>query len=151
MGGTGAPGGGSWISVAMDSPVSGAKAAMYQTWPPIDRPNQFAGSIESYELAASDIGGEVFPARLAALLAPAARVAFEVARQAVPVAARVVEDAARDARLRSQRRIAGEAPVGAFSVAADLAETAAAYAYVRCGVRAAEPVSYGWYVTLTAT
>ena len=39
----------------------GAKAAMYQTWPPIDRPNQFAGSIESYELAAADIGGEVFP------------------------------------------------------------------------------------------
>ena len=39
----------------------GAKAAMYQTWPPIDRPNQFSGSIESYELAAADIGGEVFP------------------------------------------------------------------------------------------
>jgi hypothetical protein len=39
----------------------GAKGAMYQTWPPVDRPNQFAGSIESYELAASDIGGEVFP------------------------------------------------------------------------------------------
>ena len=39
----------------------GAKAAMYQTWPPVDRPNQFAGSIESYELAATDIGGEVFP------------------------------------------------------------------------------------------
>jgi len=39
----------------------GAKAAMYQTWPPVDRPNQFAGSIESYELAAADIGGEVFP------------------------------------------------------------------------------------------
>jgi hypothetical protein len=39
----------------------GAKAAMYQTWPPVDRPNQFQGSIESYELAAADIGGEVFP------------------------------------------------------------------------------------------
>jgi hypothetical protein len=39
----------------------GAKAAMYQTWPPVDRPSQFAGSIESYELAAADIGGEVFP------------------------------------------------------------------------------------------
>ena len=34
---------------------------MYQTWPPVDRPNQFQGSIESYELAAADIGGEVFP------------------------------------------------------------------------------------------
>lgn len=39
----------------------GAKAAMYQTWPPIDRPNEFAGSIESYELAAADVGGVVFP------------------------------------------------------------------------------------------
>jgi hypothetical protein len=47
----------------------GAKAAMYQTWPPVDRPNQFAGSIESYELAASDIGGEVFPVARAWLAA----------------------------------------------------------------------------------
>src|SRR2546421_8303048 len=29
IGGTGAPGGGSWISVATDSPLSGAKAAIY--------------------------------------------------------------------------------------------------------------------------
>ena len=47
----------------------GAKAAMYQTWPPIDRPNQFTGSIESYELAAADIGGEVFPVARAWLAA----------------------------------------------------------------------------------
>ena len=39
----------------------GAKGAMYQTWPPSDRPNDFQGSIDSYELAAADIGGVVFP------------------------------------------------------------------------------------------
>jgi hypothetical protein len=40
---------------------TGAKAAMYQTWPPSNRPADFPGSIESYELAAADIGGVVFP------------------------------------------------------------------------------------------
>ena len=39
----------------------GAKGAMYQTWPPSNRPSDFAGSIESYELAAADINGVVFP------------------------------------------------------------------------------------------
>jgi hypothetical protein len=39
----------------------GAKGALYQTWPPSDRPSEFAGSIESYELAAADINGVVFP------------------------------------------------------------------------------------------
>jgi hypothetical protein len=39
----------------------GAKAALYQTWPPIDRRGDFPGSIESYELAAADVGGVVFP------------------------------------------------------------------------------------------
>ena len=39
----------------------GAKPALYQTWPPVDRPNDFAGSIESYELAAADVSGVVFP------------------------------------------------------------------------------------------
>jgi hypothetical protein len=39
----------------------GAKSALYQTWPPVDRRGEFAGSIESYELAASDVGGVVFP------------------------------------------------------------------------------------------
>ena len=47
----------------------GAKAALYQTWPPIDRPNDFAGSIESYELAATDVGGVVFPVARAWLAA----------------------------------------------------------------------------------
>jgi hypothetical protein len=39
----------------------GAKPAMYQTWPPADRQGQFPASIESYELAAADVGGVVFP------------------------------------------------------------------------------------------
>jgi len=39
----------------------GAKGAMYQTWPPSNRPGDFAGSIESYRVAAEDIGGVLFP------------------------------------------------------------------------------------------
>jgi hypothetical protein len=39
----------------------GAKAAMYQTWPPVNQQSEFQGSIESYELAAADVGGVVFP------------------------------------------------------------------------------------------
>ena len=39
----------------------GAKGAMYQTWPPSNRQAEFPGSIESYELAAADINGVVFP------------------------------------------------------------------------------------------
>ena len=39
----------------------GAKPAMYQTWPPSNRQGEFAGSIESYRLAAEDIGGVLFP------------------------------------------------------------------------------------------
>jgi hypothetical protein len=39
----------------------GAKGAMYQTWPPSNRRGDFAGSIESYRLAAEDIGGVLFP------------------------------------------------------------------------------------------
>ena len=47
----------------------GAKTALYQTWPPADRPGEFAGSIESYEVAAADVGGVVFPAARAWLAA----------------------------------------------------------------------------------
>jgi hypothetical protein len=47
----------------------GAKAALYQTWPPADRRGEFAGSIESYELAAADVGGVVFPVARAWLAA----------------------------------------------------------------------------------
>ena len=39
----------------------GAKGAMYQTWPPTSRPQDFEPSIVSYELAAADINGVVFP------------------------------------------------------------------------------------------
>jgi len=39
----------------------GARTALYQTWPPSHRPGEFAGSIESYEVAAADVGGVVFP------------------------------------------------------------------------------------------
>lgn len=39
----------------------GAKPAMYQTWPPSSRQGDFPGSIESYELAAADVNGVLFP------------------------------------------------------------------------------------------
>jgi hypothetical protein len=39
----------------------GARPALYQTWPPSNQQSQFAASIESYELAAADVGGVVFP------------------------------------------------------------------------------------------
>ena len=39
----------------------GAKPAMYQTWPPSNRQGDFPGSIESYELAAADANGVLFP------------------------------------------------------------------------------------------
>jgi hypothetical protein len=47
----------------------GAKPALYQTWPPSNRRGDFPGSIESYELAASDVGGVVFPVARAWLAA----------------------------------------------------------------------------------
>lgn len=39
----------------------GAKGALYQTWPPTSRPQDFEASILSYELAAADINGVVLP------------------------------------------------------------------------------------------
>ena len=47
----------------------GAKAALYQTWPPSNRRGDFPGTIESYELAAADVGGVVFPVARAWLAA----------------------------------------------------------------------------------
>jgi hypothetical protein len=47
----------------------GAKAALYQTWPPTNRREEFPGSIESYELAATDVNGVVFPVARAWLAA----------------------------------------------------------------------------------
>ena len=38
-----------------------AEPALLQTWPPIDRPNQWLGTIESYRLAAADVNGVLFP------------------------------------------------------------------------------------------
>jgi hypothetical protein len=40
---------------------SGAQPALYQVWPPSDRPGQWQGTIESYRLAAKDVGGVLFP------------------------------------------------------------------------------------------
>jgi len=39
----------------------GARPALFQTWPPRGQEGEFAGSIASYELAASDVGGLLFP------------------------------------------------------------------------------------------
>ena len=47
----------------------GAKPALYQTWPPSNRRGDFAASIESYELAAADVGGVLFPVARAWLAA----------------------------------------------------------------------------------
>ena len=47
----------------------GAKPAMYQTWPPSNRQRDFPGSIESYELAAADVNGVLFPVARAWLAA----------------------------------------------------------------------------------
>jgi hypothetical protein len=47
----------------------GAKPALFQTWPPSNQQNQFAASIESYDLAAADVGGVVFPVVARAWLA----------------------------------------------------------------------------------
>jgi hypothetical protein len=47
----------------------GARPALYQTWPPSNRRGDFPGSIESYELAASDVSGLLFPVARAWLAA----------------------------------------------------------------------------------
>ncbi len=47
----------------------GAKPALYQTWPPNGRRGDFPGSIESYELAAADVNGVLFPVARAWLAA----------------------------------------------------------------------------------
>ena len=47
----------------------GAKVALYQTWPPSNRRGDFPGTIESYELAAADVGGVLFPVARAWLAA----------------------------------------------------------------------------------
>ncbi|HEX6049762.1 MAG TPA: hypothetical protein VFZ21_10865 [Gemmatimonadaceae bacterium] len=47
----------------------GATPALYQTWPPSNRRGDFPGSIESYELAAADVSGVLFPVARAWLAA----------------------------------------------------------------------------------
>lgn len=39
----------------------GGVPVLYQTWPPVDRPGQWQGTIESYRLAAEDVDGLLFP------------------------------------------------------------------------------------------
>lgn len=41
--------------------AQGGVPVLYQTWPPIDRPGQWQGTIESYRLAAKDVHGLLFP------------------------------------------------------------------------------------------
>jgi hypothetical protein len=43
----------------------GARIAMYQVWVPTNRPSHTVGSIRSYELAAADADGSLFPAAAA--------------------------------------------------------------------------------------
>lgn len=43
----------------------GARIAMFQVWVPVDRPSHTVGSIRSYELAADDAAGSLFPAAAA--------------------------------------------------------------------------------------
>ena len=41
--------------------ASGARPALYEIWPPSNRPGQWRGTIESYRLAAKDVNGLLFP------------------------------------------------------------------------------------------
>jgi hypothetical protein len=40
---------------------SGGQPALYQVWPPSNRPEQYPGTIESYRLAAKDVDGVLLP------------------------------------------------------------------------------------------
>lgn len=40
---------------------AGAQPALFQIWPPSNRPGQWQGTIESYRLAAKDVNGVLFP------------------------------------------------------------------------------------------
>jgi hypothetical protein len=57
--------------LAAEAAKIGARVGMYQVWTPINRPNHLPGTIRSYELAAEDVNGLLFPA------AAAFRVALE--------------------------------------------------------------------------
>jgi hypothetical protein len=47
---------------ASEATKVGARIAMFQVWVPTDRPSHTVGSIRSYELAAADADGSLFPA-----------------------------------------------------------------------------------------
>ena len=51
--------------LAADAAKVSAKVALYQVWTPIDRPAHLPGTIRSYELAADDVHGMLFPAAAA--------------------------------------------------------------------------------------
>jgi hypothetical protein len=44
---------------------TGARVALYQVWTPTNQPNHLPGTIRSYELAADDVDGMLFPAAAA--------------------------------------------------------------------------------------
>jgi hypothetical protein len=52
-------------SLAADAAVRGSSVALFQVWTPTDRPAHLPGTIRSYELAAEDVGGALFPAAAA--------------------------------------------------------------------------------------
>jgi len=74
----------------------GAKVALYQTWPPANQPGEFAGSIESYEMAAADVGGVVFPVARAWLAAWARDPSITLYSDGLHVGGRFVSRRARD-------------------------------------------------------
>ncbi len=51
--------------LAADARKVNAQVALYQVWTPIDRPAHMPGTIRSYELAADDVQGLLFPAAAA--------------------------------------------------------------------------------------
>jgi hypothetical protein len=51
--------------LAGDAKKVNAQVAVYQVWTPVDRPSHMPGTIRSYELAADDVHGLLFPAAAA--------------------------------------------------------------------------------------
>jgi hypothetical protein len=51
--------------LAADAAKGGVRTAVYQVWTPTNRPAHLPGTIRSYELAAEDVNGMLFPAAAA--------------------------------------------------------------------------------------
>lgn len=51
--------------LAADAEKAGARVALYQVWAPTNRPSHMPGTIRSYELAAEDVKGVLYPAAAA--------------------------------------------------------------------------------------